>query len=62
MTINPCPRCGGQPILTVRTLITRITCRDCGYMIIDNDKDVAVAKWNGEGNKGGGCEACGNEK
>ena len=48
MKVNPCPRCGGSPVLDTRTLITYIRCMDCGYQVMDMDKVECIEKWNSD--------------
>lgn len=60
--IRNCQRCGGKPIIIVKTLVAHIECRDCGHHVIGNTLQEAADKWNSEP-KDGECESCkiGNE-
>lgn len=47
MLVKECPKCGGKDIFFgVKTLINHIRCMDCGYVVMDNDRDAAIEKWN----------------
>ena len=57
--IKPCPRCGGQPLTDIHTLVTWIRCKDCGFIVVGETEDEARSKWDAEGSPGGcECESC----
>ena len=54
--IEKCPRCGGDPLLDTRTLITYITCLDCGFRVFDTEQSAAVNRWNHDTNCRDACD------